>query len=228
MAQRGGPGDPAAGGTFSGGAAGGLLVEVSAAVPAAAELTPPAPEFTPPAPAVEISPPPVEVLTAEIPRVSPPLPSLATAVPAKADAASGGRTARRGSRAAGATTGTGRGAGEGREGTGLAGAGTGQGGGGLGFVPPQCRLRSKPPYPATARAQRLEGTVLLLVSLDARGRVTSVALQQTCGHGILDQAALKAVRSWIFEPARQNGAAIAAQVKIPVRFRFEQRAANRV
>lgn len=94
------------------------------------------------------------------------------------------------------------------------------GGGGRGYAPPQFRVRYKPPYPAAARAQRLEGTVVLLVEVDASGRVTGADLQRSCGHAALDRAALDAVRAWRFDPARQDGVAVRACVEIPVRFRF--------
>lgn len=104
---------------------------------------------------------------------------------------------------------------------------SGDGGGGSGCVPPQFRIRYKPAYPAEARAQRLEGIVLLLVSVDANGRVTDASVCRGCGHTMLDRAALDAVRSWRFEPARQNGNAVSAQVEIPVRFRFEEKRRSR-
>lgn len=108
------------------------------------------------------------------------------------------------------------------------GAGAAAGGGRLaGYVPPQFLIRYKPLYPEEARAQRLEGTVLLLVAIDAAGHVTSTNLQRSCGHAVLDRAALAAVRSWRFDPARQDGVAIAAQVEIPIRFRFEERTTHR-
>ncbi len=87
-----------------------------------------------------------------------------------------------------------------------------------GYVPPQFRLRYKPPYPPEARAQRWEGTVLLLVSVDAAGRVTRAAVRHSCGHPVLDRSALDSVRTWRFEPARQNGLTTAAEVEVPVRF----------
>ena len=110
------------------------------------------------------------------------------------------------------------------------GAGAGAAGGGdrlAGYVPPQFLIRYKPLYPETARAQRLEGTVLLHVSISAAGRVTETSVQRSCGHAVLDRAALAAVRSWRFNPARQDGVAIAAQVEVPVRFRFEEHSAAR-
>ena len=96
--------------------------------------------------------------------------------------------------------------------------------GSAGYSPPQFRFRYKPNYPEEARAQRLEGTVLLLVSINAAGRVTSANILSGCGYGVLDRAALTAVHAWRFDPARQEGVAVAAQVEVPVRFHFEDRA----
>jgi len=106
------------------------------------------------------------------------------------------------------------------------GSGAGEGGNGAGkagYVPPQFLLRYKPTYPEEARAARLEGTVLLLVSIGTDGHVTGSSVQSSCGHPVLDRAALQAVRSWRFYPARQDGRAIATRVEVPVRFRFEER-----
>ncbi len=81
-------------------------------------------------------------------------------------------------------------------------------------------MRYKPPYPEEARAQRIEGVVMLLVGVDASGRVTNARLSQSCGHEILDRAALTAIRSWKFVPAQQSGQAVAATVEVPIRFHF--------
>jgi len=100
------------------------------------------------------------------------------------------------------------------------------GGSGSGYVSPQFLVRYKPPYPALARAQRLEGMVLLLVSVDAEGRVTSASVRQGCGYLVLDRAALDSVRSWRFSPARQGDHAIPAAVEVPIRFTFSALGGN--
>jgi protein TonB len=99
-------------------------------------------------------------------------------------------------------------------------AGAGQGGRGGGYTPPRFLLRYKPLYPAKARVQRLEGTVLLRVSVDAVGHVSGASLQRSCGHTLLDRAALEAVRSWRFIPAHQADRAVSATVEVPIRFTF--------
>lgn len=173
----------------------------------------------PPEPATEpqlaapvfIQPPPVTVLASSKTAAFDSLPAAARERPVAKRGVSGskgGRSAQRGAQGAGAA---------GRE-------------GGLhveGYVAPRFLLRYKPRYPAEARARRLEGTVLLLVSIDVAGQVTGIGLLQSCGHQVLDRAALAAVRAWRFNPARQDGVAVAARVEVPVRFRFEEHAADR-
>ena len=107
---------------------------------------------------------------------------------------------------------------------GAGGAGAGSGGNGTsanGYVPPHFRVRYKPSYPKEARANRIEGVVLLLVSIDTGGHVTNAELISSSGHVMLDRAALSSVRAWQFEPARNQGHSVAARVEIPVRFRIE-------
>jgi protein TonB len=97
-----------------------------------------------------------------------------------------------------------------------------EGGGGSGgnYVPPHFLVRYKPPYPAEARVQRIEGVVTLLVRVDEAGHVTSASIHQGSGHATLDRAALEAVHTWRFSPATQNGRPVAATVEIPIRFNF--------
>jgi protein TonB len=82
-----------------------------------------------------------------------------------------------------------------RGGKGSMGTGTGDGGGRIGvreggvqsnFI----RIR----YPASAAAERLGGTVVLLFDVDARGKVKNVRLEQSSGHEVLDREALTALK----------------------------------
>jgi len=101
------------------------------------------------------------------------------------------------------------------------GSGIGAGsGGGAGYQPPRYRICPAPPYPAAARARKLEGAALLLVQIDDAGRPTRVTLRRSTGSAVLDDAAVRAVWAWRFEPARAAGRAIAASVEVPVRFRY--------
>ncbi|MGB8251555.1 MAG: energy transducer TonB, partial [Azonexus sp.] len=56
-------------------------------------------------------------------------------------------------------------------------------------------------YPEEAIARGLEGEVLVLIIIDESGRVTAARVEQGSGHRILDDAALRAVRSLRSLPA---------------------------
>lgn len=206
---------------FAGDAAGPLVTLPAPSSEPASEPELATPEFLPPAPVV-VPPaaPPISTIAA-LPTL---LPSVIDSSPEISAEKRNVSASRNGKTAPRATVRSG-GKASGRQGSGTTG-----GGGGLragGYVPPHFLVRYKPPYPREARAQRLEGTVLLLVAIDAAGRVTDTSMLRGCGHAVLDRAALAAVRSWRFNPARQDGVAIAARVEVPVRFRFEERLAAR-
>ena len=98
----------------------------------------------------------------------------------------------------------------------------GGGGGSAGeagvFSPPQYRRCPAPPYPMAARAKKLAGVVLLRVAVSESGVVESVVLRHSSGHATLDEAALRAVRGWLFQPAHLGDRAVPAAVEVPVRF----------
>jgi protein TonB len=70
-------------------------------------------------------------------------------------------------------------------------------------------------YPAEAIARGLEGEVLVLIIIEESGKVTAARVEQGSGHGILDDAALRAVRSLRSLPADAPREAL-----LPVRFRL--------
>jgi TonB family protein len=65
-----------------------------------------------------------------------------------------------------------------------------------------------PLWPEAARADGVQGTVEMLVSIDARGFVTKV--EAWTGPVILREAAIEAVRQWKFQPVLRSGRAVAA------------------
>lgn len=80
--------------------------------------------------------------------------------------------------------------------------------------------RSNPPprYPSRARRRNLQGTVILEVTVSPEGRVQQLGVKESCGHRILDKAAIASVREWLFEPGRRNGVPVSMTVNVPVRF----------
>ena len=59
-----------------------------------------------------------------------------------------------------------------------------------------------PEYPELAKQMRQEGLVMLTVDVDREGTPVQVEIKESSGFRLLDQAALKAVRHWKFQPGR--------------------------
>lgn len=78
----------------------------------------------------------------------------------------------------------------------------------------------RPHYPRIARSRGQEGRVLIRVSVRGDGRVGSAKVAKSSGHGVLDRAALKAVKRWRFKPALRAGKPVAATLTVPVVFRL--------
>jgi len=79
----------------------------------------------------------------------------------------------------------------------------------------------KPDYPSIARSRGWQGKVLLRVQVDAEGRTETVALEQSCGHDMLDESALEAVKQWRFVPAKRDDVAVASSVLVPIIFSLQ-------
>lgn len=77
-----------------------------------------------------------------------------------------------------------------------------------------------PVYPPAARKAGWEGRVTVRVLIDADGSAASVAVRESSGYEVLDEAAVKAIKKWRFSPAKQRGQAIASFHDIRVRFRL--------
>lgn len=84
-------------------------------------------------------------------------------------------------------------------------------------------LKNKAPrYPHLSRRLREEGTVLLDVLILADGSVAQLKMHTSSGYRRLDQAALKAVRQWHYQPATRGGTAIDYWYRQPVVFRLRK------
>ncbi|WP_082910637.1 energy transducer TonB [Magnetospirillum moscoviense] len=76
----------------------------------------------------------------------------------------------------------------------------------------------KPFYPRIARQRGWQGVVVVRVGIDEAGQTCHVAVRDSSGHAVLDEAALETVRQWRFSPARQGGRAVASAIDVPIRF----------
>jgi protein TonB len=68
---------------------------------------------------------------------------------------------------------------------------------------PKCIKRVEPAYPEIARQARVEGVVIVEATTDIYGRVQSAKVLKSIA--LLDQAAVDAVRQWVYEPMVING-----------------------
>ena len=86
---------------------------------------------------------------------------------------------------------------------------------------PAPRGNRKPDYPRQAIDRNLQGRVLLMVEVRPDGSVGTIEVKTSSGHGILDQAAIRAVRDWTFTPATAQGRPVRSLVEVPIRFTLE-------
>jgi protein TonB len=77
-----------------------------------------------------------------------------------------------------------------------------------------------PPYPALARQARISGTVRLIGIIGKDGTIRN--LQLVSGHPLLIEAALQAVRQWIYQPTLLTGQPVEVIAPIDVIFTLSQ------
>ena len=76
----------------------------------------------------------------------------------------------------------------------------------------------RPVYPSIAVEGRLEGVVVLECVIDPRGRVADVQVMK--GLPLLDDAAIEAVRQWVYTPTLINGVPTSVIMTVRVTFRL--------
>ncbi len=75
-----------------------------------------------------------------------------------------------------------------------------------------------PEYPRLARRRGWQGTVLLGVVVDEKGRPLEVMIKKSSGYPLLDRAARKTVCGWSFIPASRGRRPVRARIIVPIRF----------
>lgn len=66
----------------------------------------------------------------------------------------------------------------------------------------------------------IQGTTILIVSIDANGGVLDVEVEKSSGNRNLDREAMKAAKRWRFNPEVKNGQKVASRVRVPVEFKM--------
>jgi protein TonB len=77
-----------------------------------------------------------------------------------------------------------------------------------------------PVYPPLARQARISGIVRLEAAISRSGTIES--LQVMSGHPMLTQAALDAVRQWVYQPTLLNGQPVEVVTQIEVNFKLAE------
>ena len=62
-----------------------------------------------------------------------------------------------------------------------------------------------PKYPPAAARAGIQGTVILIIDVDANGNVTNVSVEKSSRNRDLDRAAMDAARKWRFNPGQAKG-----------------------
>ncbi|MGB4298199.1 MAG: energy transducer TonB [Candidatus Saccharicenans sp.] len=86
--------------------------------------------------------------------------------------------------------------------------------------PPKLLRRVEPTYPPAARDAHIQGVVVLEATTDIYGRVESVRVLRSVP--LLDQAAIEAVRQWVYEPMVINGRPRSVTFTVTITFKLQK------
>ena len=87
--------------------------------------------------------------------------------------------------------------------------------------PPRPLTPIRPKYPEIAQEAGIEGTVIVQVFVDKKGRVKETIILKGIPNTGLDEAAINAIRKTRFLPAKQRERAVGVWISIPVNFRLK-------
>jgi TonB family protein len=94
---------------------------------------------------------------------------------------------------------------------------------GVKYVPPKRKRPKEPTYPPTLKSQGIEGDVMVLVSLDATGKVLDVKILKGSPYPEFDEAARTAALAEEFEPAMRDDVPMPYTLSYTYRFRLEDK-----
>ncbi|MCA9521236.1 MAG: TonB-dependent receptor [Myxococcales bacterium] len=92
--------------------------------------------------------------------------------------------------------------------------------------PPRVTTFVKALYPKAALAKGISGSVRLVIVIDEKGRVIQAKIERDPGYG-MGQAALEAVKTFVFSPALVNGKPARVRLRYTYHFRVERRIIER-
>jgi len=90
---------------------------------------------------------------------------------------------------------------------------------GNGITPPRATYAPDPEYSERARKDKYMSVVQIAGTVDPRGIFADLCVAQAAGEG-LDEEAMKAVKTWKFDPATLHGEPVAVRINVEVTFRL--------
>ena len=85
---------------------------------------------------------------------------------------------------------------------------------------PMPEVRIEPDYPAQARAQHIEGWITFRFTVTASGRVQDVVIVAADPARVFDNATIRAVSTWKYQPALADGKPV-ARTGLTATYRFQ-------
>jgi protein TonB len=86
---------------------------------------------------------------------------------------------------------------------------------------PRTRFQPAPIYPPEARREGLNGEVLVEFVVDESGSVVNPRVVRST-HRVFEEASLRAVAKWKFEPGRRDARVVAFRMAVPVVFNLHE------
>lgn len=86
-----------------------------------------------------------------------------------------------------------------------------------GITPPKTTHSPDPEYPQLPPDTEPQGVVVMLIGVDAHGRVQPVRALRSSGPAF-EKSAVATVKTWRFKPAKQNGKAVPVQITVEMNF----------
>lgn len=88
-------------------------------------------------------------------------------------------------------------------------------------APPRPKRAIRPDYPKGSRQRGEQGDVVIEMTVNPQGEVDKAAVVTTSGFPELDEAALRAVRSARFSPARSGSEPVSSTARLTLTFRLK-------
>lgn len=90
---------------------------------------------------------------------------------------------------------------------------------GSGVTPPKALNAPGPSYSPEGQKKHVEGLVLLQTIVGTDGKAHEITVVKGLGYG-LDEEAVRAVKTWAFDPAKLKGKPVAVRIYVEINFRL--------